>query len=179
MGREDRTGVPTGLGCCMEPPGISVCYDPGFWQLLDSLVLCFCLSVSLAGPLQADRAGWEQEATGICPCGSLASWSLWGNSEPGEEPGNCPTKSSQKSEHVSLPSPSPGSPWSSSDLPSMGLGQPAQPCALSALHPLQAAGIWPGWFSALRPSVSVTPRPLWTHLGSSHGCGQNQFVCFH
>lgn len=62
--------------------------------------------------------------------------------------------------------------------PAWAWGQPAQPCVWSALHPLQAADIWPGWFSALMPSVSVTPRPLWIHLGSSVAVGRTSLFVF-
>lgn len=167
----------------MEPPGISSCHDPGFWQLPGSLVLCFFLSLPLQVPSRlTGQVGGRRLQVSVL-VGHWLHRSPYGAvmRRVRRSLGTAPLHRLRRVSNASLPSPSsamaPSGPLVA--YPAWAWGQPAQPCISSALHPLQAADIWPGWFSALMPSVSVTPRPLWIHLGNSCGCGQNQSVCFH
>lgn len=92
----------------MEPPGISSCYDPGFWQLPGSLVLCFCLSVPLAGLLQADRAGWGRGGYRYLSLWVIGFLEVFFGAIVSRLRRSLGTASSpQKSEHASLPFPAP------------------------------------------------------------------------
>lgn len=70
--------------------------------------------------------------------------------------------------------PSYSSLWCSSGFSSMGLGQPGMPMHLVNLLPFAGTRHLAWVFSAPMPSVSVTPRPLWTHCAAPMAVGRTE-----
>lgn len=164
----------------MEPPGISSCHDPGFWQLPGILVLCFCPSLPLQVPSRLTGQVGGRRLQVSVPVGHWFHRSPYG-AVVRRVRRNCPTSSPQKTEQcfTALPILSRGSLWSSSGLSCMGLG-PAGSAMRLVSSPPSAGSRHLAWVVQCPYAFSKCHSQAFVDtLGQLCGCGQNQSVCFH